>query len=74
MPNDRKPIYYLTNVSLFTLKEVNLLCLYKKFIEVVIISLGEDWRIESSLFTEEILSIKRSVSPELDWKDFNLFN
>lgn len=36
--------------------------------------LGEDWRIESSLFTEEILAIKRALAPATDSLNFSLFN
>jgi len=45
-------IHYFTNFHLFDQYDAQLLCSYKHFIENVIMKLGEDWRIESSLFTQ----------------------
>lgn len=40
----------------------------------MIMKLGEDWRIESSLLAQEIISIRSNYEPKRDMTDFNIFN
>jgi hypothetical protein len=67
-------IHYFTNFHLFSAQDVQLLCSYKNFIESVIMKLGEDWRIESSLFTQEIEAMEVAAESGRDMSDFSLFN
>lgn len=72
-------IYYLMNFSILDPYDEELLYAYKSFIENVIIELGEDWRIESGLLSQEIETSQEKASPESEngriaKGDFNIFN
>lgn len=54
---EKTETYYLMNFNMLTQYDVELLCSYKQFVESTIIELGEDWRIESGLLSQEIVSI-----------------
>lgn len=71
---DDNIIYYFTNFHLFSEEESKLLCNYKFFIENMIMKLGEDWRIQSNLLAQEIVTIRTEEHPEKDLTDFSLFN
>lgn len=60
-------VYYLTSFNLLTNRDIELLCSYKQFVESTIIELGEDWRIESGLLSQEISAIiKQTMTAEAD--------
>lgn len=49
--------HYLMSFSMYNQYDIDLLCAYKQFVESTIIELGEDWRIESGLLSQEIVAI-----------------
>lgn len=69
-----KPIHYYTSFYLFNTYESELLYNFKFFIENVIMKLGEDWRIEANLLSQEIVAIRSAEDPSKDHSNFNLFN
>lgn len=69
-----KTVFYYTSFYLFNTYESELLYNYKFFIENAIMKLGEDWRIEANLLSQEIIAIRSADDPSKDHSNFNLFN
>jgi hypothetical protein len=64
------------NFSLFNQYDVQLFSSYKQFVESTIIDLGEGWRIESGLLSQEITNnmTAEAESPTSEHLEFNIFN
>jgi hypothetical protein len=67
-------VHYYSSFCLFNTHESELLYNYKFFIENIIMKLGEDWRIEANLLSQEIVALRNVEDPTKDHSNFNLFN
>lgn len=68
-----RPVHYYSSFYLFNSYESELLYSYKYFIENMILKLGEDWRIEANLLSQEIVDIRNALDGK-DHSSFILFN
>ena len=73
-PPSGKIVHYFSSFCLFNTHEAELLYNYKFFIENIIMKLGEDWRIEANLLSQEIVAIRNTEGATKDHSNFNLFN
>lgn len=69
-----KIVHYYSSFCLFNTHESELLYNYKFFIENIIMKLGEDWRIEANLLSQEIVALRSTEDTTKDHSNFNLFN
>jgi len=73
-PPSGKIVHYYSSFCLFSTHESELLYNYKFFIENIIMKLGEDWRIEANLLSQEIVALRSTEDATKDHSNFNLFN